>query len=206
MSAEELYPPCGFQAVSPEECPFPPSDAATSARARLRAIIDQHYAFLWRTLRYLGVPDSATDDAAQQVLCIIARRLAEIATGAERSFVFSTALRVASEARRASRRRPAVPVEDIDGFPTPGATPEEALERRRAHEALRDVLEGIPVDLRMVFVLFELEELTQSEIASMLGIAQGTVASRLRRARDKFRALVRRRLAAGRAPGAMEGR
>jgi RNA polymerase sigma-70 factor (ECF subfamily) len=41
--------------------------------------------------------------------------------------------------------------------------------------------------LREVFVLHEFEEMNMSEIAAVLGIPRGTVASRLRRARSEFR-------------------
>ena len=205
MAVEELYPPCLDGAPSKEAGLPTESDRAAAAASRLRAIVDQHYSFLWRTLRYLGIPDDVIDDCAQQVLCILARRLADVVPGAEMSFLFSTAVRVASEARRAARRRRAIPVENIDAFFAPGATPEEILDERRAHEVLRKVLEAIPIDLRVVFVLFEIEELTHAEIASLLGLAQGTVASRLRRGREKFRALVRRRSAALPAATRVEG-
>jgi RNA polymerase sigma-70 factor (ECF subfamily) len=41
--------------------------------------------------------------------------------------------------------------------------------------------------LRVVFVLYEFEEMNMSEIADVLEIPRGTVASRLRRARSEFR-------------------
>jgi RNA polymerase sigma-70 factor (ECF subfamily) len=44
-----------------------------------------------------------------------------------------------------------------------------------------------------VFVLFELEQMTKSEVASLLGIPVGTAVSRLRRAREQFRDALRRR-------------
>jgi RNA polymerase sigma-70 factor (ECF subfamily) len=49
------------------------------------------------------------------------------------------------------------------------------------------VLGQMEVDLRTVFVLHEFEELNMSEIAGVLEIPRGTVASRLRRARQEFR-------------------
>jgi RNA polymerase sigma-70 factor (ECF subfamily) len=52
------------------------------------------------------------------------------------------------------------------------------------------VLEQLPLDLRAVFVLFELEGMTSPEIAELSGVPLGTVASRLRRAREHFRELV----------------
>jgi RNA polymerase sigma-70 factor (ECF subfamily) len=185
-SVEPLAPaaPAGLEAVS--------SGAAADA-VRLRGIVDRHYDFLWRTLRYLGVPAAALDDAAQQALWVLARRLGEIAPGAEMSFLFATAVRIAAEARRAASRQRSSPVEDVDAFTAGEKGADELLDERRAHEALREMLDAIPVDLRVVFVLFEIEELTIAEVAEMVGIPAGTVASRLRRAREKFRALVRRR-------------
>ena len=47
------------------------------------------------------------------------------------------------------------------------------------------------VDLRAVFIAYEFEELTMIEIATALGLPQGTVASRLRRARAQFQERVR---------------
>ena len=50
----------------------------------------------------------------------------------------------------------------------------------------------MPVDLRTVFVLRELQELEGVEVAELLGIPLGTVASRLRRAHEDFRERVGR--------------
>jgi RNA polymerase sigma-70 factor (ECF subfamily) len=50
----------------------------------------------------------------------------------------------------------------------------------------------MPLEARSVFVLFELEELTVPEIAAMLDLPIGTVASRLRRGRELFRAAATR--------------
>jgi len=49
------------------------------------------------------------------------------------------------------------------------------------------VLSNLPDKLREVFVLFELEEFSVREISNMLELPQGTVASRLRLARECFR-------------------
>jgi RNA polymerase sigma-70 factor (ECF subfamily) len=50
----------------------------------------------------------------------------------------------------------------------------------------------LPDDTRPVFVLYELEGLTMDEIAACLEVPAGTVASRLRRAREAFQAAVAR--------------
>ncbi|HLK40334.1 MAG TPA: sigma-70 family RNA polymerase sigma factor [Polyangiaceae bacterium] len=204
----EPHPPCsattavaaalGGDTVAASERRAGPAREASARAAspdRFRAIVDRHYDFLWRTVRYLGVPDAAAEDALQQVLCVVARRFDEIASGAEISFLFSTAVRVASEWRRTDRRHPSIPVEDVDEFVGPCPTPEELVDTRRAQEVLREIVEAMPVELRMVFILCEIEELTLAEAAECLGIPAGTATSRLRRAREKFKVLVRRRVA-----------
>jgi RNA polymerase sigma-70 factor (ECF subfamily) len=198
MTIRELQPTCGAAAIGSGTVALSERrvrDAKPAAGGRFRQVVDQHYDFLWRTIRYLGVPEGPADDAIQQVLCIVARRLTDIAPGTEMSFLFSTAMRVASEWRRASRRHPAIPVEDIDQFVGPCPTPEELVDTRRAQEVLREIVQAMPVDLRMVFILCEIEELTLAEAAECVGVPLGTAASRLRRARERFKVLVRRRVA-----------
>jgi RNA polymerase sigma-70 factor (ECF subfamily) len=59
-------------------------------------------------------------------------------------------------------------------------------------------LDELEDDLRSVFILAELEEMTMASISKIIGVPAGTVASRLRRARSEFNskaAAVRRRLA-----------
>jgi RNA polymerase sigma-70 factor (ECF subfamily) len=160
-----------------------------SRDARLRSIVAEHYSFLWRSLRRLGVPESDVEDAAQKCLWVVAQRLDDIETGKEKTFLFGVALRVAKSAWRAGwfRRRvsdEAVLVE----LPAAAPGPDEALDDRRARILLDALLEALPLELRTVFILYELEELTMAEIALALGIPNGTVASRLRRARQEFEA------------------
>ena len=146
--------------------------------------------FVWRSLRRLGVSDGDVDDASQQVFLVAHRRLAEIAFESERSFLFQTALRVAADWRRAHKRRGEQVGMDLQDLPDASANPEELMDQRRARALLDRVLGGMPMDLRAVFVLFELEELTMMEIATISSIPPGTVASRLRRARQLFQETV----------------
>lgn len=167
---------------------------------RLRALVEAHFDFIWRSLRRLGLSGADADDGAQQVFIVASRRLEDIQLGRERAFLFGTAVRVASDVRRAARRRPEVVGVELE--PTdiaPG--PQVLTERLRARQALDEILEGLPIEVRTVFVLFELEELTAVEIAELAGIPVGTVSSRLRRGRELFRAAVKRRQARDAFPG-----
>jgi RNA polymerase sigma-70 factor (ECF subfamily) len=172
--------------------------------ARLRAMLAAHYDLVWRSLRRFGVRPGDVDDAAQQVFLVAARKLDVIEPGAERSFLVGTAMRVASDARRAATRRREVQDEDpIHERRDSSPGPEELADRHRARALLDEVLDGMPLDLRAVFVLFELEELPTAEIASLVGVPVGTVASRLRRARGEFhRIAARLRARAGHVGGA----
>lgn len=53
-------------------------------------------------------------------------------------------------------------------------------------QMLRQVIEALPLELREMIVLRELEELSYKEIALVTGIPLGTVMSRLSRARDRL--------------------
>jgi RNA polymerase sigma-70 factor (ECF subfamily) len=156
-------------------------------------MVREHADMLWRTLRRLGLPGATAEDAVQRVFMVASRRLEEITPGAERAFLVQTAVRVASSERRAFARR----LEDADdsvveGTVSEAAGPDELVDQARARQLLESVLLDLPMDLRTVFVLFELEELTAPTIAALLEVPLGTVASRLRRARDSFHAAVRR--------------
>lgn len=89
---------------------------------------------------------------------------------------------------RASRFQIEVVDEHVEAHPSDAeAGPERSRERNAAAEALWRGLERIGPDHREVLVLKELEGLRYPEIASILGIPEGTVASRLFHARRALR-------------------
>ena len=164
-------------------------EAHTVTASRLRAIFATHYQFIWRQLRRLGVPEHAVEDASQEVFLVASRKIGPVKSHRERAFLFQVVLRVASDSRRFGRRHPDVAgslecPELIDPLPTP----DELLDLRVARSALDQIVAELPIDVRAVFVLFELEELSSREIAELLELAPGTVASRLRRGREMFEA------------------
>ena len=166
-----------------------PSLERLEADDRLRACVSAHLNAVWRVLRRNGVLASDTDDAAQKVFMVLSRKMSDVAPGRELSFLLRTAVHVASDARRTRRRRR----EDEDPAPEARSSsqpgPERALLQREALSQLDSILNEMEEPLRAVFVLFELEEMTMAAIAETLEIPPGTVASRLRRARERFEAL-----------------
>jgi RNA polymerase sigma-70 factor (ECF subfamily) len=168
---------------------------------RLALLVEQHLDFVWRSLRRLGVPLSGTDDATQQVWLVLSRRLPDIASGGERAFLFGTALRVASDVRRRLARQREIPGLDHVEAVDPGPSPHDLIDQRQARSLLDEILDALPDDLRAVFVLYELEQQTALEIAELLSLPPGTVASRLRRARVEFEQIVKRQRARDQSAG-----
>ena len=173
----------------PVDSPFPQDRARIQ---RFEAVLEEHFDFVWRSLRRLGVPLSDLDDAAQEVFVVAARRLDDFVKERERAFLFGTASRVASTRRRGVRRHPEDVSDEIDERATEALDPEELNELRLARSLLQEILDGMNEEMASVFVLSEIEELPSREIAELLGIPVGTVSSRLRSAREEFQAAVRR--------------
>lgn len=67
-------------------------------------------------------------------------------------------------------------------------TPESILFREWNEQAIRKAIEDLPVPLREVLLLADVEEMSYREISQMLDIPAGTVMSRLSRARRRIAA------------------
>ncbi len=171
---------------------FPALPCAAACNDRIRAAVAAHYESLWRFLRRMGVPEGHAEDAVQQVLIVFARRAAAVVPAAERSFLFGTAARVASDYRRKAGRAPEVAgAEALGAVRHPGLDAEHQMCASELLACLDRILDALAPELRVVFVLAELEEATMAEIGQIVGIPPGTVASRLRRARGAFERLAR---------------
>lgn len=183
---------------------LPEEEEVTSATPlSIHELVNAHFDIVWRWLRAFGVHRDDADDATQQVFLIASHKQAAIVAGSERSFLFGTARGVASNYRRIARRRPPLADEaEIVALLDSAPNPEESLDDRQAHAVLEHLISLLEDDLRDVFVLFQLEELSTAEIAAILEIPAGTVASRLRRAREEFqRGVVRLRAATAHTDG-----
>ncbi len=159
---------------------------------RIALLVREHHAFVWRLLRRLGLREGDADDAAQQVFLVAADKLASIERGRERSFLYGVALHVGARARRSQARRREDSLDAADERADGEPNAEQLLQKRQAREVLDALLDEMPAELRVVFVLYELEELTTPQIAELCEIPAGTAASRLRRAREDFEARVSR--------------
>ncbi len=156
-------------------------------------LYDDYADFVWRNARRLGVIPAALDDVVQDVFLVAHRRLGELAQpGSLRAWMFSIVLRVVRDHRRLLRRkdphqRSATPVLDPDQLPDVRANnPQTSAEHTDAVRQLHLMLSELDDVKREVFVLAELEEMTEAEISESLGENANTVHSRLRAARKDF--------------------
>lgn len=137
----------------------------------------------------------------QDAFCVLARRLSDVPEYTERAFLVGTALRMASALRRSSWHQCVNQPLDPDVHALPTEFGEADFDVCDSAPAFQAALAALPEAERTVFVLGELEEMTRSEIASVLSLPAGTVATRLARGRAAFeRGLQRAQREAARAP------
>ncbi|HEX4353414.1 MAG TPA: RNA polymerase sigma factor [Polyangiales bacterium] len=160
-----------------------------------RAIYEAHFDFVWRSLRRLGVREPDAMDQAQKVFLAVHAKLSEFEGRARMTtWLFAFCQRVASDYRRSAavRREVATDANELEAVAVieqDAAAQSDSTRRARIAET---ILDKLPEAQRIVFVLFELEELSGDEIAALLEISVGTVRSRLRLAREQFGREVRR--------------
>lgn len=137
----------------------------------------------------LGGPKVDPEDAAHDVLIVMLGRLDSLRdAGMFTSWLFGITRRVLAKHRRQAWVKRWVPgflPEAVD----PGASPYQRTHLSETSRRVQVALELLPPAQREVLVLCDLEERTDLEVSELLGIPLGTVKSRLRLARNKFRTI-----------------
>jgi len=157
-------------------------------------LYEQHFEFVWRTLRRLGVPAPDLADVSQEVFLVVHRRLADFEERSKvTTWLFRISARAARDRRRKAHVRREVSGEDVlDESVDPAGDPSGALERADERALLERALTALDEPQREVFAAFELEGMSGQAIADALEIPLGTVYSRLRLGRERFRHVLAR--------------
>lgn len=186
-------------------------DADLMARVRagdreaFARLVDRHKDPLVGYLaRLTGSPDRAQDLAQEAFLRLYRAAAGYRERGQLAAFLYRIATNlVRSEARRERRWRrlaprltsgretEGAPAESaatigVPGDPAPPGGPHRLVRRELQHRLAR-ALAALPLELRAPLVLYEIEEWSQREVARALGCREGTVKSRLFRARRRLR-------------------
>jgi RNA polymerase sigma factor (sigma-70 family) len=168
-------------------------EASLHDPARFAAIFDRHADEIYRyTAARLG-PDAADDVTAETFLTAYRKRGSyDLSRDDARPWLYGIATRWVREHRRTERRH----YEGLARLPVPRhaeAFEDAAADRVVARQTLpliARVLATLSQDERDLLLLVAWADLTYGEVAQALGIAPGTVASRLHRVRGKVRRLL----------------
>ncbi|MEM6533449.1 MAG: RNA polymerase sigma factor [Myxococcota bacterium] len=156
-------------------------------------VYDEHFPFVYRRVRQLGVADALIDDVVQEIFVVIHRQLNGFeGRSSMRAWVAGITRRVVQDQLRRKRNQPAgsaLAAEPADERPTP----EHVLDRRRALETISRLLEQLSPEHREAFYLHEMEGLSGREISEVLDIPENTAWSRIKGARRKFNTLLAKR-------------
>jgi RNA polymerase sigma-70 factor, ECF subfamily len=159
------------------------------AEAGFEDIYRKHHAFVWRSVRRLGVPDAEVDDVVQEVFVVVHRRLGEFeGRSAITTWLFGIAYRVVRDHRRSAVARAKREAMATGGRPP--TEPDRKLSRTQAAGVLDDILAQLEEDQRSVLVMADVINMTAPEIAELTETKLNTVYSRLRLARLAFEAAV----------------
>jgi len=167
-------------------------------------MVDKYSDFVARTLLTSGVPQSDVDDEVQRTFMVAVRRLEAVRLGSERAFLYRVARHTAAHAQRSRGRCREIPSGDLPEVPNGGdafASPESLAQSRQMWTLVAGALDRMRESLRAVFVLYDLEGRCRNDIAELLNLPEGTVASRLRLARKEVRTLLAREFALVREAG-----
>jgi RNA polymerase sigma-70 factor, ECF subfamily len=188
-------------AAAGQEAPVDPSvgclrqdelPAEAPLRLSFESVYSDHFAFVWRMVRRLGVPEASVDDAVQDVFLVLHRRLGEYDGRASiRSWLFGILSRVVRDHRRQHRRKamPCVSRATDSSSDTMASTepgPAALAERSEQVALLKRILDLLDDDKRTILVLAYLEQMTVPEIAEVLALNLNTAYSRLRAAKRSF--------------------
>lgn len=146
---------------------------------RFASLFDAHFDDLWRFARRRSSSGDIADDVTAQVFAVAWRRRDELPVAAERLWLFGVARRVLANERRAATRR--------ERLRWKLATTDERDAGADAADGptipALDVLTG---DEREAVQLRYWDELTVTEIATLLECTANTVSMRLHKARRKL--------------------
>ncbi len=176
-------------------------DDALRERVFARIVAD-HAGLLYKVARSVLRHAEDAEDAVQDALLKLFRgeswkeMQAEGRIRDERAFLARVVWRAALDRRQARREgllEDGAELRVADVRPSPEMAAGEMDER----ELLRELIEDLPEELRVPLVLSAMEELTSREVGEVMGLPEGTVRTRLMRARGMLRARFEARLAVG---------
>jgi len=173
-----------FENASVETSPL---DSAARDR-RFAEMAQRQARFMFRVAHGLLRSVQDAEDAVQEALLKLYRTNGWLRMEDEKAFLARTVWRVGLDV--ASRRpRATEPLDHEAGreFAAAGKSAEESMADGDERALLRRLIEALPEELRQPLVLSAIEEMTSREVAAAMGIPEGTVRTRVMRARAELK-------------------
>jgi RNA polymerase sigma-70 factor, ECF subfamily len=128
------------------------------------------------------------EDAVQETFLKLYRGEAWLRMDNEKGFLARTVWRVALDhLPRAAERTLDVADMELADSGGAGVSPEQSAVDKDERAVLRRLIDGLPEELRQPLVLSSVEEMTSREVAEAMGIPEGTVRTRVMRARAELK-------------------
>jgi RNA polymerase sigma-70 factor, ECF subfamily len=160
-------------------------DETTARDDEFAGLVERQTQFMFRVAYSLLRNIQDAEDAVQEAFLKLYRGEAWRRMENERAFLARTVWRVALDrAPRAAER-----MEDVDGMEiaASGESPEDWAAAGNERAMLRQMIAGLPEELRQALLLSSVEEMTSGEVAVVMGIPEGTVRTRVMRAKGELR-------------------
>lgn len=148
-----------------------------------------HAPFLVRVVERLTGSGPLAEDIVQEAFLVAHRRRRELRDLPEvRGWLYRVCANGVRQHRRSVwRRLRLLGAVAAEPEPVNERVPDEDAARRQRGRRIRTCIVALPFELREVLVLFDLEGESTRSVAELLGLPEGTVSSRLSRARAQFR-------------------
>jgi RNA polymerase sigma-70 factor (ECF subfamily) len=152
---------------------------------RFEAMVERQSRFMFKVAYGLLRNQHDAEDVVQEAFLKLYRGEAWLRMEDERGFLARTVWRLALDhLPRTAARTSDVAEMQLEAV---GGSPEQSVVDGDERALLRQLIEGLPEDLRQPLVLSSVEEMTSREVAEVMGIPEGTVRTRVMRARAELR-------------------
>jgi RNA polymerase sigma-70 factor (ECF subfamily) len=155
--------------------------------AEFEAFVERQSHFVFRVAYAILRNRHDAEDAVQETFLKLYRNHGWKGITDERAFLARTAWRVAVDRLPKSDRSPKqarIEVEPDHELPSIAPSPEQHAIAACQHGTIHRMIDSLPEELRQPLVLSAIDELNSREIAAILGLPEGTVRTRLMRARQ----------------------
>lgn len=169
-------------------------DSLQTIALAVGALVRDHSRLVFRIAYSVLRDHHDAEDATQEIFLRVLRYQKQLGKVADvKAWVASIAWRVAVDRAKAKARSQGGRFESLSPgmdeeskvreIADPGASAEDLAAKKQMHKLMAKMIASLPEEIRAPLLLSTVEELTSGQIAAVLGIPEGTVRTRLMRAR-----------------------